>query len=728
VGVIAAVVIARFLPGMIGTLAGEQPHGYWYLSRGSGLVAYGLIWVSVLVGLAITSQTAQVWPGGPAAISVHQFSGLLGLGFAVFHAFILLGDQFIQYTPVDLLVPFGGEQYKQGWVGLGQTGLYAGLVVAGSWYVRSRIGQKAWRRLHYVTFAAFIVAALHGIKAGTDTSHPVVMGLYLATVASTSFLLIYRLFTALTHPVSASATGAGQLEITFLPKGTIALASPNRTVLDVAADNRLGLPAGCRVGSCGADPVYIAEGAENLSPVTDIEGATLARLGLSGSWRLACSAKVCGKVKVSLDGPVAAGGAPAAPDFEVDASVRAVVIIGNGVAGITAADEIRRLYPGCAITVISKEPYYFYNRMAIAELIKGGKRPDELTLSPQSWYQERKIECLLGSEAIGIDRQRKVVVTDRGRYLPYDRLLLAGGSESAVPPIQGWGQPGCFTLRGLDDAMAVRDYIRHHNCKTAAVLGGGLLGLEGAHALRKLGLDTTIVDRNPWVLHRQIDQGGGAILGMSLNDLGIRLVLNTGIAALNGKDRVEGVVLQDGRALSADIFLASTGVTPGTEVARASGIEVARGILTGDDMCTNDPTVFAAGDIAEHRGVVYGLWAPSAEQAKIAAANMLGARKTYAQTLSMAQLKVAGVDLISLGDFKGEAADEVVRLAQPEMRRYRKLVIMGGRITGAVLLGPMKDAGAVMQAARQGRDVRAFLPALRRGDWDSLAGNQRLAA
>jgi NADPH-dependent 2,4-dienoyl-CoA reductase/sulfur reductase-like enzyme/ferredoxin len=725
-GIAGGAVLILLMPDVAGALAGSTEHLYWYLSRSSGIAAYFLLWASVSIGLLITSRTATIWPGGPAAISVHQFASLLGLGFAGFHALILLGDAYIQYSVADVLVPFAGTQYEHTWVGIGQTAFYTGLVASLSWYVRNRIGYRTWRRLHYATFAMFSMALAHGVLTGSDTQHAAVTGLYMATGGLTVFLLFYRVLvmaggtrTARAPVLAATGSGASPAEVTFLPEGKTAQAETGRLLLDVAAACGVKLPSGCRAGTCGVDPVFIVEGIENLTPIKGDEKATLARLGLSGNWRLACSAGVCGKVSVSRQ-EMAVNGAvsvPARLDFQPDTSVRDVVIIGNGVAGTTAAEELRRHLPDCSITVVSREPRHFYNRMAIAKLIEGGSTPAELTLSPASWYEERRIECLLGAEAVKIDRARRVVVTNRGRYLQYDRLLLAGGSDSAVPPVGGWGLPGCFTLRDMDDAMAIRDFVRHYAAREAVVLGGGLLGLEAAYSLKKAGLRTTVTDRNAWVMHRQADAECGQVLHEILRDLGIGVRVGSNITMVSGNGRLQAVAFDRGDPVPCDVLLASTGISPGVGLARDAGLEVRRGILTDDLMRTSDPLIFAAGDIAEHRGAVYGLWGASAEQAKVAAQNMAGAQRSYKGSVSAAQLKVFGVDFTSFGEVNGKDGDVIIRDSDLTARKYRKLVIRGGKVVGAILLGRPELAAPIVEAARSGTDVTALLGDLQHGRW-----------
>jgi predicted ferric reductase len=189
----AAIVLPNWLPGLSQSLLGSEPKAYWYLSRASAMVAYGLLWLSMVLGLIITNKLARVWPGGPIAFDLHQFASLIGLAFALFHALILMGDKYINYDLAQVLVPFNSSGYKPVWVGLGQIGLYLLAIVGLSFYVRKRLGNRRWRLIHYFSFLTFALALLHGIFAGTDSTVLAIQIFYWATGAALLFLLVYRI-------------------------------------------------------------------------------------------------------------------------------------------------------------------------------------------------------------------------------------------------------------------------------------------------------------------------------------------------------------------------------------------------------------------------------------------------------------------------------------------------------------------------------------------------------
>ena len=385
--------------------------------------------------------------------------------------------------------------------------------------------------------------------------------------------------------------------------------------------------------------------------------------------------------------------------------------------------------------VVANEPYPLYNRMGIARLVYGSSAMVGLQLLPDAWYEENRVTCWLNTFATGLDRARRELTLGTGETLAYDRLILATGSDSFVPPIEGYGMPGTFVLRRAADALAIRGFAQEHRAGHAVVAGGGLLGLEAAYALHKIGLHVTVLERSGALLSRQLDARAAELLRDYLEGLGLHITLECKAVQLRsgGEDgrpaRLRDVVLGGGRTLSADVFLVAAGIVPLVELARESGLEVGKGVVVDDALrCTSDPDVFAVGDVAEHRGRVYGLWPAAVEQGEIAAENALGGKRVYEGTLPVTMLKVLGVDLLSIGRFAGEEGDEVIALEDSEEHSYRKLVIAEGRIVGAILIARQQDAPLVTDAVKEGRDVSGLLEELRRGEWDVLGAGEAVAA
>ncbi len=342
-------------------------------------------------------------------------------------------------------------------------------------------------------------------------------------------------------------------------------------------------------------------------------------------------------------------------------------------------------------------------------------------LLPPSWYADRKIATWLNTRATRIDRPRRRVVLGTGEELSYDRLVLATGSRSRIPPIEGLGLEGAFVLRGADDAMLLRGYAQRHSARRAVVLGGGVLGLEAADAVRRLGLETTIVELSDRLSPVQLDAGAARLLQREVTPRGIEVMLGRSVSSVTGEaGRVAGVTLDDGTRRDADIVIVCTGIVPNLELARDAGLAVRRGVTVDDTMRTSDESIFAAGDVAEHAGRVYGHWPAAVEQAEVAAINCIGGRRLYTGSLIATHLKVTNVDLTSIGRPHSEPEDVEIALADESGGRYRKLVLRDGRIVGAILLGHASDAGAVFAAARERRDLSGHLESLSQGDWGVL--------
>ena len=523
---------------------------------------------------------------------------------------------------------------------------------------------------------------------------------------------------------AARAQDAGAPEITFEPSGLRLVAKPGASLLELIESAEQPIEAGCRMGVCGADPVCVVAGMEHLSAIAGDERATLERLGYAGNTRMACCARVEGPVTISLT-PQRAGSSAAkrVEGFEYDPAVRRVIVIGNGIAGMTAADHIRRRHPDCEIDVVANEPYPLYNRMGIARLVYGSSAMVGLQLLPDGWYEDNRITCWLNTFATRIDRERREVLLGTGEALPYDRVILATGSNSFVPPIEGYGVPGTFVLRRAGDAIAIRSFVQEHDAENVVVAGGGLLGLEAAYALRKLNLHVTVLERGASLLSRQLDARAAEMLRDYLEGLGLHISLASESRSLaSDGGRLRSVVLADGRTLPADVFLVAAGIAPRVELAREAGLEVGRGVVVDDALRSSDPDVLAIGDVAEHRGRTLGLWPAAVEQGEVAAENALGGARRYEGTVPVTMLKVAGVDLLSIGRFAAQEGDEVIALEDPAEHSYRKLVICDGAIAGAILIARSADAPHVTAAVKDGRDVCGVIEDLRRGEWGVLAG------
>ena len=536
-----------------------------------------------------------------------------------------------------------------------------------------------------------------------------------------------------THPGGgllrvAETVHAGEVSVAFKPGPTV-MAKVGAKLLDVAEASQVPMESGCRMGMCGSDPVRILEGEENLSAMRSAERRTLDRLGLGTGCRMACVTRVEGPVVVDPHPGLEAAPEPEAarpPAVHIDRAlqdaIRHVVIVGAGVAGVTATEELRRALDAAELTLVGDEPYPFYNRMAITRLVSESVSIDSLYLNPRDWAESRRVDYRRGVEVTAIDRSNRAVALADGQQLPYDRVVIATGARPFVPPIEGFGAEGCFALRTIDDAVQIQQHIRRTRGRTAVIVGGGLLGLEAAYYLTQLDARVVVLDRGPWPLSRQLDEQAGALVWEMLQDLGIEVLARTEAARVFGDGRVGGIELIDGRSIDAELCLIATGIVPNAELAEAAALDVAGGITVDDGMRSSDPHIFAVGDVVAHDGRRYGLWPACVEQAQVAAANMLGGEAAFRLTAQPARLKVPGIDLLSIGAIEappGEARTVVISASGT--RSYRKLILEEGRLTGAILLGRPELFDDVTRAVESRADVGSELDALEQGKWQALS-------
>ena len=304
---------------------------------------------------------------------------------------------------------------------------------------------------------------------------------------------------------------------------------------------------------------------------------------------MACCVRVSGPVEVALTPDKAEAPALSRIEIPYDKSVTKVVVIGNGIAGVTAADQLRRRHPDVEIDVIAEEPHHLYNRMGISRLVYGRSAMQGLYLNPDAWYEERRITAWLNTRALAIDREQRTVRSGRGRRWPTTALILATGSSSHVPPIEGFGVPGTAVLRSADDAIGLRAFAQRPATRRAAIAGGGLLGLEAAYALHKIGIKTVVLERSNRLLKRQLDARAAKILRNYLEGLGLEFEMEAEAESVDANGRLRGVTLTDGRRLEAHILLVAAGIRPNVDLAREAGLSVKRGVLVDDRMRTDDP-------------------------------------------------------------------------------------------------------------------------------------------
>lgn len=369
-----------------------------------------------------------------------------------------------------------------------------------------------------------------------------------------------------------------------------------------------------------------------------------------------------------------------------------LVVIGAGMASGRVLEELFETAPDeYDVTLFGAEPRGNYNRIMLSPVLSGEKTYAEIVTHDADWYARHGVDCRFGEAVTGIDRNRKVVVSAKGET-PYDKLLIATGSQPFIIPVPGKDLPGVITYRDLDDVEKMLDAARKPGAR-AVVIGGGLLGLEAAAGLKVHGVDVTVLHLMPHLMERQLDPAAGYLLEKELTGRGIAVHLRANTHEIVGKDRVEAVRLDDGTEYPADIVVMAVGIRPDTQLGKVAGLSCGRGIHVDDAMVTSDPDILAVGECVEHRSTCYGLVAPLFEMAKVAAQTLAGVEAGYEGSVLSTKLKVTGVDLFSAGDFaEGDDREEIV-FRDPTRGVYKRLVLKDDRIVGVVLYGDAADGG-----------------------------------
>ena len=389
-----------------------------------------------------------------------------------------------------------------------------------------------------------------------------------------------------------------------------------------------------------------------------------------------------------------------------------LVVVGNGMAGCRAVEEILARDPArFDITIFGAEPRVNYNRIMLSPVLAGEKAFDDIVINTAQWYADNAITLVSGDPVVAIDRAGRKVTTKAGHIAPYDRLLIATGSDPFIIPVPGKDLAGVVTFRDLDDVdkmLAAAD-----KGGAAVVIGGGLLGLEAAHGLSLRGMAVTVIHLMPTLMERQLDEAAGWLLKSELERRGQVILTGADTAEIIGKDgHVAGVRLKDGRDIPADIVVMAVGIRPATALAREAGLNVERGIVVDDHMVTSDPAVMAVGECVQHRGACYGLVAPLWDMCRSLAEAATGASLPYAGSVTSTKLKVSGIDLFSAGDFSGSEDAEDIVMRDAARGVYKRVVVKHGKLIGAVLYGDTADGLWYFDLLKRGEDISDIREAL----------------
>jgi nitrite reductase (NADH) large subunit len=390
--------------------------------------------------------------------------------------------------------------------------------------------------------------------------------------------------------------------------------------------------------------------------------------------------------------------------FTTGALVSRIVIVGNGMVSHRFCERLveRDVGRDHSIVVLGEEPRPAYDRVHLTEYF-AHRSADRLLLGQPAWYEARAIDLRLATKIVSIDRGARSIVSERGEVLGYDVLVLATGSGPYVPAVPGIDRPGVHVYRTIEDLDAILDHAAR--ARRAAIVGGGLLGLEAARAVLDAGLETHVIEVAPRLMPRQLDPAGAALLAASVRRLGVEVHLGRQIAAIVDDGDALRIELAGGETIDVDLVIVSAGIRPRDELARQAGIAIGErgGIVVDDELRTSDPSIYAIGEVAAHRGAIYGLIAPGYEMADVLAHNLTGGCRRFAGGDPPVRLKLLGTEVASFGEpVCDDVATRTIVYEDQVRERYQKLVVSadGSRLIGGILVGDTSDHARLVQLAR----------------------------
>jgi nitrite reductase (NADH) large subunit len=372
-----------------------------------------------------------------------------------------------------------------------------------------------------------------------------------------------------------------------------------------------------------------------------------------------------------------------------------VVIIGNGVAGLSVAETIRAADKNCEITILSEEKYPFYSRPRLIELLSNKATVEQIIIHNLDWYARNNIRLVLSCRITALDSESRKVTDASGREVAYDKLVIAAGASCLVPQIPGIGAENVLTLRNIDDAERIKKIAGKK--KKAVVVGGGLLGIEVANSLLTLGVKVLVMEVFDRLLPRQLDSESSAVIQKLFEKKGMAFLVGRTIQSIRyDTDRLL-IICSEGKETYADFMVVSAGIRPDFSVIDGSAVKRNRGIVVDDRMRTTIQDIYACGDVAEHRGIIYGLWQPAREQGIICGSNILGKQVVYRGSVIATRLKAAGVELASIGEIESNDGVSSIMEKDENAGFFKKLFIRDKKLVGAVLIGNIKEAARLQQ-------------------------------
>lgn len=379
------------------------------------------------------------------------------------------------------------------------------------------------------------------------------------------------------------------------------------------------------------------------------------------------------------------------------------LIIGNGIAGLSAARSIRKNDENGSITIVSNEPYLSYYRMKLTEELATYSENESIFINNEIWYEENDIDVVLNTNVSKIDDLNSIVKLEDNSSIIYENLLIATGGVPFIPPIEGSNKEGVFTLRNIDNLKSIRNYIKDINRIT--VIGGGILGIEAAWSLKLLGKKVNIVEFAPYLLNRQLNEELGQKLKKRIEEEGIEVYLPRAAEEVIGKDKVEALKISTGDVIETEAILISSGVRPNLDLVKNSSIKYNKGIIVDNFLKTNIDNIYAAGDVIEYENRVYGLWTASNLQGKIAGNNMSGIVEEYTNPSTFTSLRIGDIKIFSIGNI--EEYDHVYDYKDEQS--HHKLFVTDNLITGAILFGDIKEQNNIRNAVLKNESLEDYL-------------------
>jgi NAD(P)H-nitrite reductase large subunit len=392
-----------------------------------------------------------------------------------------------------------------------------------------------------------------------------------------------------------------------------------------------------------------------------------------------------------------------------------IVIVGNSAGAIGAIEAIRKVNATLPITVISEEPYPVYSRPLISYLLSGEIKEDQIFYRSKNFYEKQHIKTRLGRTVTKVDFEKSKVELKDGEKIPYDRLLIAMGGIPFIPKIEGVHLSGVSTFTKLDDAKKLLSILPR--VQRAIVVGGGLIGLKVAEALKKRGVEVTVVELANHILNLTLDETASLLLEKALEKEGIHLMTSTTVEKILGDRKVESVHLSNGKTMNAQLVILAIGVVPNVGIFKDTPLQIDKGILVNERMETNLPHIYAAGDVTQSYDKILKMvrplpiWPNAYHQGKIAGYQMVGREEyQYEGGFTMNSIEVAHLPIISIGLTQPPSEDgyQVFKKIDRRANTYRKIILKEDRVVGAILMGEIDRAGIITGLLREGLSVKGF--------------------